>query len=409
MHLRYRFRFYPTPDQERVLCRTFGAARYVYNWGLRLRKDAYEMGGRINYALSDLMLTDLKTQPEHSWMNEISFCPMQQALRHLDTAYRNYFERRAEDPSFKSKRGDQAAEYTRGAFKWDAGARMLILAKVGQLKVRWSRTFTSSPSSVTIAKRGDRYFVTLCLDEPIRPLPKTGKSVGIDLGISSLATLSTGEKIHNPRHLERRLRQLAHAQRVLSRRKRGSGRWHRQRHVVAAIHRKVADSRADFLHKATTDVVRRFDVICMEDLNVDGMGRNRRLSRATHDAALGAFDRFVGYKSLWYGKEQRHVGRWYPSSKKCSVCGWLNESMTLADREWTCPICGTHHDRDHNASRNIEMEGLSLPAAGHAVVARGGCVRRTSASADGRGARRTVNRPDCGRATHAPRSGIPGL
>lgn len=410
MKVRYRFRLYPTPEQAHVLARTFGAVRYVYNWGLHLRKDAYEAGGKIGYVLSDSMLTDLKDQPGQEWMSEISSVPMQQALRHLQTAYVNFFDGRSDYPSWKSKRGDQAAEYTRSAFTWHGPSRSLIVAKVGRLKVRWSRTFASTPSSVTIAKHADgRYFVTLVLDETIKPLPKTGRSVGIDLGISALATLSTGERVENPRHLDRRARQLAHAQRVLARRRKGSGRWRRQKRVVARLYSRVADARADFLHKATTDVVRRFDLICMEDLAVRNMVRNRHLARAMHDAGLGTFDLFVGYKSRWYGKEQRHIGQWFPSSKRCSVCGWLNESLTLADREWTCPICGTHHDRDQNAAKNIELEGLALSAAGHAVVARGGSVRRTSASAEGRGARRAVNRLSCRRAPHDATSGIPRL
>ena len=410
MKVRYRFRLCPTPDQERALARTFGAVRYVYNWGLRLRMDAYEMGGRIDYALSDSMLTDLKSQPEHSWMNEITHVPMQQALRHLQTAYVNLFEKRGGYPCFKSKRGDQAAEYTRGAFRWHGPSRTLKVAGLGRLKIRWSRAFASSPSSVTIAKHADgRYFATLVLDEQIAQLPKTGAEVGIDLGISSLATLSTGEKVRNPRHLEKRLRQLARAQRVLSRRKKGSGRRRRQKQIVARLHSRVADARADFLHKLTTGWVRRFDLICMEDLNVDGMGRNRRLARSTHDAALGIVDRFVGYKCRWYGKEQRHISRWSPSSKKCSDCLYVLEFLPLSVREWDCPRCGAHHDRDHNAAKNILMEGRALPAAGHAVAARGGSVSRGSASAEARCARRTVNRLSCCRAPHVSNSGIPRL
>ncbi|MCL5996424.1 MAG: helix-turn-helix domain-containing protein, partial [Chloroflexi bacterium] len=173
--LRYRFRCYPTPEQAGILTRTFGACRYVYNWALRLRTDNHRNGVTVNYNASSAALTALKQQPDHAWLNDISSVPTQQALRHLQDAFRNFFEQRSAYPSFKKKRGTQSAEYTRSAFKWDAAHRHLTIAKVGRLKVRWSRTFTSEPSTVTITKDGaGRYFVTLVLDEPIQPLPKTG-------------------------------------------------------------------------------------------------------------------------------------------------------------------------------------------------------------------------------------------
>jgi len=393
--VRYRFRFYPTPEQEHILARTFGACRYVYNWALRLRTDAYQAGGRINYNQSSAALTDLKTQPEHAWLNEIHSVPVQQSLRHLQTAFRNFFEKRAAYPSFRKKRGRQSAEYTTSAFRWDAERKVLRIPQAGSLKIRWSRDFTSAPTTVTITKHEDgRWFATLVLDEKIEKLPKTGKNVGVDLGISRLATLSNGERIPNPRALARRTRQLVRAQRVLSRRKRGSGRRCRQKLCVARIHSRIADARADHLHKITTDLVRRFDVICMEDLNIRGMVRNHHLARSLSDAALGMFDRMVGYKCGWYGKEQRHVDRFFPSSKRCHVCGYILESLPLDVREWDCPECKTHHDRDENAAKNIESEGKSLPAAGHAVgIARGGSARPVRASARKGSIRRTVNQP----------------
>jgi putative transposase len=393
--MRYRFRFYPTPPQERVLARTFGACRFVYNWALRARTDAYQDAGQnINYNSSSAALTDLKKQQRTAWLKEISCVPTQQALRHLQTALRNFFDKRSAYPSFKKKHGPQAAEYTLSAFKWDATNRNLTVAKLGRLDVHWSRTFVSSPTTATITKRSDgRYFVTLVLDEPVSPLPKTGESVGIDLGINRLATLSNGEHIANPRLLQSKLKKLAKEQRVLARRKKGSHRREQQRLRVARIQSQISDSRLDHMHKITTDIVRRFDLICIEDLNVRGMVRNHCLARALSDAAMGQFARLTEYKCDRYGKTLVKVDRFFPSSKRCHDCGHIVERLPLSVREWSCPECGSVHDRDKNASKNILAEG-------HSVAARGGSVRRKAAKAAKRSIRRTVNQPALSRASH---------
>jgi putative transposase len=375
--LRYQFRFYPTPDQEQTLARVFGSCRFVYNWALQMRTDAYRNGERINYNASSAALTALKKQPDYEWLNEVSSVPTQQVLRHLQTAYRNFFDKRSGYPSFKKKRGKQSAEYTKSAFKWDARNRNLTVAQLGRLRIRWSREFVSDPTTVTITKLPDgRYFVTLVLDEPIEPLPKTGCSIGIDLGVSRLATLSNGERIANPRGLMKAQRKLAKAQRLLARKKPGSKRRERARLRVARLHSKVADARADYLHKFTTDLVRRFDVICIEDLNIRGMVRNHSLARSLSDASLGTVSRMLDYKCEWYGKELVKVDRWFPSSKTCQCCGYIVESLPLSIREWTCPECGAIHDRDWNAAINIEAVGHT-----DSENAQGGLVRRGSATA----------------------------
>lgn len=385
MKVRYKYRIYPTAKQREILAQTFGCCRFVYNWALRLRTDSYQEGKTINYYSTSAELTKLKRQDETAWLNTVSSIPTQQALRHLQTAFRNFFDKRAKYPTFKRKHRKQAAEYTKSAFKWDAANHQLTVAKLGKLKIRWSREFKSSPTTTTITKdRADRYFVTFVLDEQIEKLPKTGKSVGIDLGISRLATLSDGERIPNPKHLWKSKQKLAKAQRILSRRQKGSKRWQRQRLVVARIHAKIADSRIDYLNKVTTDLVRRFDVLCVEDLHVRGMMRNHCLARSLSDAALGTFTRMVDYKCTWYGKTLKQVDRWFPSSKRCNVCGHILSILPLSVREWDCPECGSHHDRDENAAINIL-------AAGHAVTARGGCGRPKRAEARGRGVRGTEN------------------
>lgn len=379
MKVRYRFRFYPTQEQEQILARTFGACRYVYNWALKFRTDSYRDGKTINYNASSAALTELKKQPDHDWLSEISSVPTQQSLRHLQTAYKNFFEKRSGYPAFKKKHGKQSAEYTRSAFNWDKENRTLTVSQLGRLKIHFSRSFVSGPTTVTITKSpSGRYFVTFVLDETKEKLPKTGQGVGIDLGINRLATLSNGEHIPNPKHLNRYQRKLARAQRVLSRRKKGSGRYNRQKVKVARIHEQIADSRLDHLHKFTTDLVRRFDVICVEDLNVRGMVRNHHLARSLSDASLGQVVTLLSYKCDWYGKELKQVDRFFPSSKRCHVCGYILESLPLSIREWICPECMTVHDRDENAAKNIELAG------GQPVSARGESVRRKATSVAGR-------------------------
>jgi putative transposase len=204
--------------------------------------------------------------------------------------------------------------------------------------------------------------VTLVLDEDIQPLPKTGLVVGVDLGINRLATLSNGERIHNPQHTRKFEKKLAKAQRILSRRKNGSGRWNTQRLKVARIHQHMSDSRNDHLNKVTTDLVRRFDVICVEDLNVRGMVKNHCLAKSISDAGFGQFGLNLKYKCEWYRKDFREIDRWYPSSKRCSSCGVIAAKMPLSVRSWVCTGCGVVHDRDDNAAKNIEQVGMARTA-----------------------------------------------
>jgi putative transposase len=386
--VRYTFRCYPTPRQEREMGKLFGCVRYVYNRALRFRTDSYaENKTRVNYNQSSAALTQWKKEPECTWLNQVSCVPLQQSLRHLQTAFRAFFEKRAAYPGFKSKRDRQSAEFTRSAFKWDGSNKNLVLSKIGRMDVHWSRDFQSEPGTVTITKdRAGRYFVSLCLDETVTPFAKTGEITGLDLGINRLATLANGEHIPNPKHSSGRTAKLARAQRVLSRRVKGSGRWNRQRLRVARLHMHIADSRKDWLDKITTGLVRRFDVLCIEDLNVRGMMQNHRLARAIGDAGMGMFRRMLEYKCAWHNRKLKVVDRYYPSSKRCSACGFVSEKMPLSIRSWTCPECGGVHDRDENAARN-------LLAAGHAVTAHGGRVRPPAAKAAGGNARRSVNQP----------------
>lgn len=386
---RYRFRFYPTDTQSQELSRVFGCCRYVYNWALHLRSEAWRTEQkRISYNDTSKMLTDLKKQESTIWLNDVSSVPTQQSLRHLQTAFLNFWSKRGRYPTYKKKRNRQSAEYTCSAFKWDQLNKNLVLSGLGRLNIHWSRDFQSKPTTVTIIKEpSGKYFVTLCLDEAVVDLPKTGKTVGVDLGVNRLATLSNGERIANPKHLGGNLSKLARMQRVLARRKKGGGRWQRQRIKVARLHEHVGNCRSDYLHKFTTDLVRRFDVIGIEDLNVRGMVANHCLARAIADVGNGMFRSMLTYKCERYGKTAKLVDRFFPSSKLCSTCGHIVESLPLDVREWDCPKCGTHHDRDENAAKNIET------AEGHSVDnARGGGIRQRRASAPRRNRLRSVNR-----------------
>jgi putative transposase len=283
------------------------------------------------------------------------------------------------------KRGKQAASFTNTAFKYTSSTKSLYVSKLGKCKIRISRTFTSSPTTVTITKDcSGRYFVTFVLDETLRAFPKTGKEVGIDMGLKDLAVLSTGERIDNQRLHHTLHKRIAKAQRTLARRIKGSNRWERQRIRLACLETKVADTRNDLYNKVTTDIVRRFDFIAVETLGVKNMMRNHKLARSFGDAAVGMFLEMLRYKSEWYGKEFVKIDRFFPSSKRCSDCGNIKSDLTLEDREWTCPSCGVFHDRDLNAAKNILAEG-------HSVSARGEGVRRQPVVTGSRSPRRSVN------------------
>ncbi len=366
----YRYRCYPNATQRAILARTFGAARYVYNWALRLRTDAfYERGERIGYVESSARLTALKRTEGHEWMNEVSSVPMQQALRHLDTAYRNFFAGRTAYPSFRRKDGPQSAEYTTSAFNYRDGR--ITLAKMdAPLHIHWSRLLPvdSTASTVTVARdAAGRYFVSLRITRDVAPLPVTDTAVGVDVGLESLVTLSTGEKVANPRYGKRDGKRLAKAQRDLFHKTKGSARREKAKRRVARIHARIADRRLDTLHKLSTRLIRENQTIAVESLAVKNMVKNHSLARAISDAGWGEFVRQLRYKAEWYGRTLVEIDRWYPSSKRCSWCGHVVDSLSLDVRRWSCPACGTEHDRDVNAAVNVVAVGQTVLARGEAV------------------------------------------
>jgi len=367
----YRYRFYPTPEQADLLNRTFGCVRYVYNRALAERSRAWtQEKKRVTFAQTCRMLTQWKAEPERAWLREVSNVALQQALQHLQSAFVNFWGKRAKYPQFKSKRTSRAsATFTTAGFRYRDGK--LWLAKTdAPLDVRWSRPLPegAEPSTVTVSRdAAGRWFVSLLVEETVEPHPQTDAAVGIDAGITSLLTLSTGEKIANPRHERRDRQRLAKAQRNLARKQKGSANREKARRKAARVHARIADRRADFLHKVTTRLVRENQALAIEDLSVRNMVRNRSLGRAISDASWSEFRRMLEYKAGWHGRTVIAVDRWYPSSKTCSACGAIAAKMPLSVREWQCASCGTVHDRDANAAKVLLAAGLAVAACGDGV------------------------------------------
>ena len=367
----YKYRFYPSPEQAAELLRTFGCVRKVWNLALEVRTAAWhQRHERITYVQSSALLTQWKTSEEFAYLNEVSSVPLQQALRHLQSAFAAFWDKRAGYPRSKSrKRSRQSAEYTRSAFRWRDG--QLTLAKMSSpLQIRWSRPLPedAEPSTVTVSRdAAGRWFVSLLCDCPIDPLASRDVVVGVDAGITSLVTLSTGEKVTNPRYERRDRARLARAQRRLSRKTKGSANRAKARVKVARVHARIGDRRRDFLHKLTTRLVRENQAVVIEDLSVQNMTRNHRLARAITDAAWADLRRMLEYKCAWYGRDLVVIDRWYPSSKTCSACGHVAASLPLSMRVWDCARCGAQHDRDLNAAQNIRAAGLAVIACGAGV------------------------------------------
>ena len=363
----YRFRFYPTPEQVNLLNRTFGCVRVVYNRARAMREAAWtERKEKCGFTQTNAMLTALKKAPELSWLNEVSSVPLQQCLRHLDTAYRNFFRKTARYPQFRRKDGPQSAEFTKSGFNYRDG--VLKLAKMAEpLTVVWSRDLPCDPSTVTVIREADGcWYVSCRVVATVQPLAGGGE-IGIDLGLKDLAVLSTGEKIANPRHLTKRQKRLARLQRRLAKKQKGTKNRAKAKLKVARAHAAVRHARQDFLHKLSTRLIRENQAIAVESLSVKGMLRAKRCSRSIADAGWGELVLMLTYKAAWYERRLVKIDRFFPSTKTCSECGTTGHKLTLADREWTCPDCGAVHDRDVNAAINIRTAGLAGIACGVGV------------------------------------------
>ena len=379
----FKYRIYPNESQRDQIARTFGCCRFVYNRALDVKKTAYSETGK-SIAINDLikMIPTWKRDSETSWLAQVDSMALQQSIRDLDRAYKNFFRRVREGgkpgfPKFKSRRHARQSYRTNGGKVLDRNH--IALPKLGNVRAKVSRPLQGRFMSVTVSlDAAGRYFATfLCTDVPAKDMPATDRKVGIDLGVETLATFSDGTKIENPRGLERYERKLAREQRRLSRRKgarkseKQSRRYLKQRKRVARIHAKIADARTDALHKVTTMLADENQVLCMEDLNAKGMMKNHHLAKAVTDASFGEFARLLEYKCAERGRSLVKIGRFYPSSKTCSACGHRLDALPLSVRSCDCPACGAHHDRDVNAARNILAEGKRILSntegtAGHA-------------------------------------------
>ena len=367
----YKYRFYPTSEQAEQLNQTFGCVRYVYNRALAERHRAWtQEQRRVTHAETDRMLTGWKREAETAWLAEPSKGPLQASLRNLQSAFDKFWRKQNRYPTFKKKgKSRDSATYYRNCFTFRDG-KLKLAKQVAPLDIRWSRPLPdgADPSQVTVSRdAAGRWFVSLLVEETITPYASTDAAVGVDLGITTLAALSTGEKVANPKYEKADRAKLAKAERNLARKKKGSANRAKARLKVARIHARIADRRRDHLHKITTRLVRENQVIAIEDLSVRNMVKNRSLARAISDASWSELRRMLEYKADWHGRELVAIDRWYPSSKTCSDCGHLLRSLPLNVREWVCAECGAIHDRDVNAAKNVLAAGLAVSACGDGV------------------------------------------
>jgi putative transposase len=380
VHHVYRFRLEPTPDQEEKLRQFAGARRFIWNWALQQRREYHRQTGKSLPAKElSVRLTGLKDQPETAWLREMDSQLLQQVLADLQRAYVNFFERRARYPRFKSRKRDQA--------RFRIPQRVRVVGnvaqnpKVGRVRLRLSQPVEGPTKSATFKQDATgHWYVTLVAQTQVPvaalPLPDPAQTVGLDLGVGDVVVPSDGPRLPAPRFYRRALRRLRRAQRVHSRRHKGSRNKARARARVARIHQRVANQRVHFCHDLTTRLIKNHRAVCIEDLNVRGLARTK-LAKSFYDAALGQIRRQLQYKGQWYGVHVVVMDRFFPSTQLCHVCGFRNAELTLADRTWRCPFCGTVHDRDVNAAINVKNEGLRLLAVGHteSLNACGGTVR----------------------------------
>ena len=360
VHLSHKYRAYPTDGQTQLLARTFGSARFVWNSILDWRSKEYTLNGaKIGYVKSAAKLTEMKQQPELSWLYDVSNVALQQALRNQDKAFSNFFAKRGKYPAFKSKHDKQSIRLMSNAFRIKDGA--LFIAKSDEpLRFVESRPLPEKVTSITISKdAAGRYFVAFQGEAEKAKRPVTDKAIGIDLGLTHFIATSAGEKIEAPKIYRKHEANLARYQRAMSRKVKGSKNRNRARVKVARLHARIADTRKDFLHKLSTRIIRENQTVSIEDLNVAGLQKNHCLAKSISDASWSEFTRQLEYKAAWYGRTFVKINRWYPSSQICSCCGHRDGKKALNVREWACSECGTIHDRDVNAAININTAGLA--------------------------------------------------
>ena len=372
-HKAYKFRIYPNADQEVLIIKTIGCIRFVYNYFLALWNEEYSKNGKgLTYNSCSAMLPQMKKNEATSWLKEVDSIALQSSVKNLSDSFSRFFKKQNRRPQFKSKKNPVQSYTTKNVNKSITIIENIIkLPKLGQVKFAKSRELNGRILNATIRKNpSGKFFVSILCEEEVPELPKTGLEIGIDLGITDFAILSNGQKIDNNRFTSKMEKILKREQRKLSRRallakKAGkelfeARNYQKQKKKVARLHEKVINQRTDFLNKLSTEIVKNHDSICIEDLNTKGMLRNHKLAKSISDVSWFSFVSKLQYKAEWYGREIIKVDKWFPSSQLCSKCGHKDGKKSLEIREWTCPVCHAHHDRDINASKNILAEGLQI-------------------------------------------------
>ena len=372
-HKAYKFRIYPNADQEVLIIKTIGCVRFVYNYFLALWNEEYSKNGKgLTYNSCSAMLPQMKKNEATSWLKEVDSIALQSSVKNLSDSFSRFFKKQNRRPQFKSKKNPVQSYTTKNVNKSITIIENIIkLPKLGQVKFAKSRELNGRILNATIRKNpSGKFFVSILCEEEVPELPETSLEIGIDLGITDFAILSNGQKIDNNRFTSKMEKTLKREQRKLSRRALNAKKagkelfeaknYQKQKQKVARLHEKVINQRTDFLNKLSTEIVKNHDSICIEDLNTKGMLRNHKLAKSISDVSWFSFVSKLQYKAEWYGREIIKVDKWFPSSQLCSKCGHKDGKKSLEIREWTCPVCHAHHDRDINASKNILAEGLQI-------------------------------------------------
>jgi len=355
-HKAYKFRIEPNSEQKEQINKTIGCCRWVYNYFLDKAKESkYKSWFEYKKQLPGL-------KKEYEWLKEADSIALQQSLKDLDRAFQNFFNGKQKYPRFKSKKHSRLSyrtQYNQNNIR--IKDNKIKLPKLGWVKFRKSQEVCGEIKNVTVSKsRTGKYYISVCVEENIEPLPEVDKAVGIDLGLEHFAVTSHGDKVENPRTLEKYQRKIRRLQKDLARKEKGSNNWKKKKRELAKVHEKVANIRKDFLHKLSTTIIRENQTVTVESLKVKNMLKNKNLSRSISDASWSMFVGFLEYKADWYGRDFVKIETWFPSSQLCNQCGYQNKDLTLKVRRWTCPECNTDHDRDINASKNILGAGLEL-------------------------------------------------
>jgi putative transposase len=360
IHKSYKFRIEPTSEQIVLLSKHFGACRFVFNKFLHERKEKYlNEKTSLNYYDNARTLTDLKKEEDFDWLKEINSQSLQSAIRNIDSAYKNFFNKQSKFPRFKSKYDKQSFKIPQNALI-NEGKLVIPKFKEG-IKINLHREIEGEILFATITKSTTgKYYVSITCEVNYKPFDKTGSKVGVDTGIKDLAILSDGKTYENIKVLKSKLKKLKYQQRQLSKKQKGSNSGQKQKIKLSLTHEKITNIRKDYLHKISTEIVKNHDIISVEDLSVKNMMKNHKLAQSLSDVSLGMFYTMLEYKSKWNDKSFVKIDRFFPSSKTCSSCGWIYQDLNLSIREWTCNSCNEHHDRDLNASKNILKQGINI-------------------------------------------------